>query len=1440
MKKLLVLVYILFSSIILIKGQNWNWSNHFKCDGNVVPTCVIPDNSSNIYIAGYYINFPLSVETATIQNLGDWDGFIAKFNMNGALQWITRIGGTERDEIVSLVIVGNNLYVAGNYRNSTVYFTPTDSLINENLWDSFLARYDLNGNYLESTIIFHGNERERIGSMIFDSYENQLIIVAQFRNEIKYNDLSGPVIIPARGSKDFIIAKSDFSGIIRDTSFFYSSITNSILKNINLSQNEGYFVSGDLFGTIYFNASDSITGNTTYNADALVFKINKNLDFQWARKGGGLGYDHANSGISDKYGNVYIAGKCESTITFDSTAILSSHSISGFGAQDLFLAKYNKLGTLRWIRRKGDAGNDDGFGLAQRENLVQFCGNVSGTVIFNVDTLKTSGTSDVNTGFAIFNTSGNEIGAQGIGGTGLDRGEVITFTPDGNTVIGGYFDSPTINIGDSTFNNSTGTYNGFIGEYHYPLNAVFTTIENITCNGGNDGSLIVTPYFGVGPYNYLWSANVTSYTDSLAFNLSAGNYSVTVTDSRDSTAFTNIILSQPSAITIDSSLTHVTCYNGNNASIDITVSGGTVAGNYQYSWQTDIGSGLNPTAADQTGLTYGNYFLAVMDDNSCEAFDTFTINQPDKINFGQSVVTNVTIPPGGNGAIDLTVSGGTPAYSYSWTGPGTFSSTDEDISNLDGGTYIIQVTDFNTCTNDTSFLVNDSTLLIAYISNKTNVDCKGNFTGSATVSVTGGSDDYTYAWRDVLSNPVGGNDPVLSGVPANTYFVLVTDNTDARTAETSVIINEPTLDLTSSISGTDLKCYNDGSGVANLSVSGGTLPYYHNWSNGATSEDLINLQSGTYSVTITDANGCIDNNSIFIDQPEVMAVDIIIEAEILCNGDLTGRLRADVTGGTGMLSYLWNDPGSQDTKTATDLEGGNYTVTVTDQSKCKVTNSAQLVEPLAITITESIQDPACFGLSDGQIIPTVSGGTAPFDYVWSTGWTNRIINNIEAGDYTLTVTDHNNCTKVGDYTLTDPPQITFENISLTDASCFGYDDGSITMTASGGTGTYEYSNNNGATYQTSPDFITLFAGDYTLIAKDENDCESADSLITINQPDGIDIQSEEVQHITCMGDNNGAITIVASGGAGSLLYSINDGADYFDNSGLFTGLIEGEYPVRVIDADNCEVSGSVLTITTPDSLVITSEEVQNITCNGYNDGTIIVVASGGTGTLLYSINDGTDYSDNGGTFTGLSGGNYNIKVRDASNCEATGSVLTITEPSTLTIDTTSVIHMSDVENGSIILGFSGGTEPVTYILIPETTDSLTNNTGQFNDLEAGNYIIYALDNNACISNSINVQILQIPEPPPPPPDTVITIYDAFSPNADGKNDVWNIGNIQAYPNCVVKIFNSWGMAVFDSKGYDEPWDGKHNGNELPAGTYYYYIDLGDGNETFTGTVNIVK
>jgi gliding motility-associated-like protein len=1355
MKKLVVLAVMVFCCFTKNYGQEWRWSTQFKGLNLVTPVDAVVDNSNNVYVIGTYDVADLTVQGLTITNHGDRDGFICKFNSTGQIQWLKSMGGTDRDIPVSITIISNQLYIIGDFKSSPIYFTATDNLPLTNNFDSFLAVYDLNGNFIRSASLFYGNDIQRVKGMLYDSYLNNLVITGQFKVEFKYFDGTSVQTVLPKGSsgRDHFVVRTNLNGEVQDTVFFKTTSGNTIMKSIAQDQNTGYYISGDLFGTLNFTTSNFLVGNSTSTADAFVVKLDKNLDFLWARKGGGIGYDHVNSSVSDQYGNIYLAGKCESTITFDSTASIQSHSIDGFGAQDLYIAKYNKLGLLRWVRRKGDGGNDDAFGLAQRENLLQFCGNISGEVIFNEDTLRSSGLSDINTGFAILNTTGNEIGAQGVGGTGTDIGEIIKFSPNGFTIISGHFDSPLMDIGDSTYINTSGTADGFIAAYYYPMNAVFTTIQSIECHGDGNGRLIVTPYFGVGPYVYTWSPNVLSHNDSLASDLGPGLYSVTVTDALLHTASNSFNMTEPSAIDPGGVVTDVSCYptdgTSNDGTINLTVTGGTVTGGYTYNWEALSGSGVNATSEDQTTLTKGIYSVTVADDNMCEASDTFTVGQPGQITFGLSTVSPEIPAFAGNGEIDLEVSGGNPSFLYAWTGPGGFSSGLEDITGLSGGNYNIHVQDSEFCGSDTTFVVSNASLLIAYISDKTDVDCKNNNTGSATVSVLHGTGSYTYLWKDYFNNTIDGSNPTVINLPDGIYYVTVTDNISGKSDSTTVQITEPAQALSSTILGSDITCFGENDGIADLSVTGGTLPYGFHWSNNASVEDLVDVSGGTYFITITDANGCTDNNSIELDEPPAMDLNISIDQQIQCYGDLTGRATATATGGTGSKSYIWDDPGNQNAQTATELGAGIYHVTATDITGCSIFGQVEIFEPDELMLSEVHNNVSCPGESDGRINLSVSGGTPTFNYDWSNGAISQDLDLLDTGTYAVVVTDAHNCVAELSVQIREPEPILFQSIVLTNASCAQYNDGSIEITAAGGDGSYEYSADGGLNYQTLNFFNGIGAGEYTLRISDGGDCESADSIVEITEPTGTTLVSADISNVTCFGYSDGSISITATSPAGGLTYSIDNGTSYMDNSGIF------------------------------------------------------------------------DY---------LGAGVYLLSIRDANGCEQAFGDLIIEQPDSIIIDT-NVLNAEGDQNGRVTLVATGGSSPYNYHLYSESYDS-TGSSGLFIDLLPGTYYTFITDDHQCTSDTLEFTILQT--------STEIIIYDAFSPNNDGRNDVWNIGNIGLYPGCTVKIFNTWGNTVFTSKGYTEPWDGKYNGKELPAGTYYYIIDLGDGTDPLSGPVSIVR
>ncbi|MCG8685933.1 MAG: hypothetical protein MI892_13725, partial [Desulfobacterales bacterium] len=365
-----------------------------ECPGNVDISKMV-SHQGNTYLCGIYTDGTLTIQGDTIHNFGGTDGFICKFDHDGSLQWLNRIGGSGDDDAPAIAILNDRVYVTGKFKSNILYFTPSNLVGLSNNTDSYLAEYDLDGNYINHVRLFSGTSVETVRDMLANPHTGNLAVIAVFKTEIQYTDTAGSVTLAARSAKDHILATVSTDGIVQDTAIFWNSAVKSVSKYINLNQDQGYYVGGDIYETIYFDESNQLTGGTTTVSDAFLVSVDANLDFQWARSGGSTGSDHVNAATADNYGNAYISGKSSGDIVFDSTSSHTSASISGFGGTDFYLAKYNKNGVLQWLNLKGSIGNDNSLGLAQNGELVQFCGNTVDTVIFNNDTLKSSSLTDV-------------------------------------------------------------------------------------------------------------------------------------------------------------------------------------------------------------------------------------------------------------------------------------------------------------------------------------------------------------------------------------------------------------------------------------------------------------------------------------------------------------------------------------------------------------------------------------------------------------------------------------------------------------------------------------------------------------------------------------------------------------------------------------------------------------------------------------------------------------------------------------------------------------------------------------------------------------------------------------------------------------------------------------------------------------------------------------
>ena len=499
-----------------------------------------------------------------------------------------------------------------------------------------------------------------------------------------------------------------------------------------------------------------------------------------------------------------------------------------------------------------------------------------------------------------------------------------------------------------------------------------------------------------------------------------------------------------------------------------------------------------------------------------------------------STITDVTCFGGSDGAIDITISGGTPPYTYSWSN----GATTQDLTNIPAGNYTITVTNSLGCIQTKLKVVNQPTQ-ITVSSTNTQPSCNtanGALTGAIDLTASGGTGSLTYLWSS------GQTTADLTGLGSGTYTVTVTD-ANGCTATFTTTLTEPSAIVISSINVQPSCNTSNGAltGSIDLTASGGTGAFTYLWSSGQTSADISGLGSGTYTVTVTDANGCTATYSTTLTEPTAIIISSV-DVQPSCNtsnGALTGAIDLTATGGTGAFTYLWSS--GQTTADLTGLGSGTYTVTVTDVNGCTATFTTTLTEPTAILISSVDVQPSCNtsnGALTGAIDLTASGGTGSFTYLWSSGQTTADLTGLGSGTYTVTVTDANGCTATFSTTLTEPNAILISSVDV-QPSCNtsnGALTGSIDLTARGGTGSLTYAWSSG---QTTADLTGLGSGTYTVTVTDANGC-TATFTTTLTEPTAILISSVNIQPScnTANGALTGSIDLTASGGTGSLTYAM--------------------------------------------------------------------------------------------------------------------------------------------------------------------------------------------------------------------------------------------------------------------------------------------------------------
>jgi hypothetical protein len=352
-----------------------------------------------------------------------------------------------------------------------------------------------------------------------------------------------------------------------------------------------------------------------------------------------------------------------------------------------------------------------------------------------------------------------------------------------------------------------------------------------------------------------------------------------------------------------------------------------------YLWNDPLGQ----TTSTATGLLPGTYICSITLSNGCSGTTTVTVLSEPLIQITQTSNTPVSCFSGTNGALAVAVSNGTAPYSYLWSN----SATTNSLSNVAAGTYTVQVTDANSCVQNGSFTILQPPILNGNFSaisnfNGTNISCFNGNNGSATITGTGGVGPYSYLWNN------GTTLPIASNLVAGNYTVTTTDANLCSTIDT-ISLTQPS-EIQLSETHQNISCFGGSDGSIILTVTGGTFPYTFNWSNTATTQNLLSITAGTYTVIVTDANGCTKNLSVTLTQPLAPLSSSDIHTDILCKGFSTGAIDLTVIGGTAPYTYLWSN--GQTTQDIDTLLSGTYSVNITDAKSCVFNDTIFLTQPL--------------------------------------------------------------------------------------------------------------------------------------------------------------------------------------------------------------------------------------------------------------------------------------------------------------------------------------------------------------------------------------------------------------------------------------------------------------------------------------------------------------
>jgi len=939
----------------------------------------------------------------------------------------------------------------------------------------------------------------------------------------------------------------------------------------------------------------------------------------------------------------------------------------------------------------------------------------------------------------------------------------------------------TADFTQSVSNLSPGTYQVIITDDANCIDTVITTIAPLpnislsttkidaTC-GNSDGSINLTVDGGSGTYIFEWSNSESTEDVS---NLPIGEYTVLVKDAADTSC---------------SSTTQVTIVNGNQpvSSFEVTNSSCTIndgainltmtpaSNDYTFQW-----SGLNSfneTTEDINGLAAGQYSVIILNtETTCTLNDTVivTLNQAPELS---ATVVNTSCGQN-NGLIDVTITGGTQPISVLWD---NFSIAEDQID-LAPGQYSILVSDAANCSVNATYEILPSTQP-AISSVSINPTC-GNDTGSVSVTITDATNPTIYNWA--FNGSDFSNADNLENLAAGTYILEAIDGAGCTLLDTAVLVypNQPTLTTTI----TNAQC-GTSTGAIDLSVTGGSAAFTYYWTfEGDTisnNQDISLLAFGCYDMNVVDANGCeVSTQACILNENAPIITFEVVQPS--CNLD-NGSITANIQGGIAPFTFVWSG-NTSDSSSVVNVGSGNYQLTVTDDNGCEAIGSTDL-NNTGVPILTGTQTNASCGNSDGAIDLSVNGGISPYTFLWSNTETTEDINTISAGDYSVIVTDSAGCEVTGQFVITNEnaPEI---NFTQTNASC-NTANGSIDITVSGGSGTYNYAWTGSGVVANDEDQTALIAGDYSVVVTDAVSLCSDSITITITNSNAF-TTTQSITNATC-GLNNGAISLVIQGGTEPFVFEWCNGSSGTSANNLPAGDCE----VTITDDVGCELTQTFTIQSTPAPTL--SANITPASCGECN-GEIEISVNGGDEPFSYDWSNGASVSN----IADLCEGSFDLTVTDDAGCEVQGTFVVPGSPAiTLSADTTqSTCGNAD---GAIDLNVSNGNDPFTFIWNGPGISNVV--TEDLNGISAGSYTVEVTDSNNCEA-TLTVEVTNSDQP-----ILTFSVTNATCGAPAGSIDL-TVGSISGTPTFIWSGPNSFAAITEDI-------------SNVPAGTYTVTATVG--------------